>query len=86
MADDPQPETPPPGDKHGTLRAVVRVESMVQLAIALPAGCLIGWLFGAWLDKKLGTTWLGIAGIGLGAIAGFVQLFTTASRMMKRDI
>ena len=35
----------------GGLKDLVTAESMIQLAIALPAGCLIGWLFGSWLDR-----------------------------------
>ena len=56
---------------------------MVQLAIALPAGCLIGWLAGAWLDERFHTGWIGIAGIVLGAVAGFVKIFMVASRYVK---
>ena len=62
----------------------VKVESMVQLAIALPAACLIGWLIGAAIDKHFHTTWVGLVGILIGAIAGFVQIFTTASRILNR--
>ena len=38
---------------------------MVQLAIALPAGCLIGWLLGHWADGHFHQGWIGIAGIVL---------------------
>ncbi len=62
----------------------VKVESMVQLAIALPAACLIGWLIGAAIDKHFHTGWVGLVGILVGAIAGFVQIFTTASRILNR--
>jgi ATP synthase protein I len=62
----------------------VKVESMVQLAIALPAACLIGWLAGAAIDKHFHTSWFGLLGILLGAIAGFIQIFTTASRILNR--
>ena len=62
----------------------VKVESMVQLAIALPAACLIGWLAGAAIDKHFHTSWVGLVGILLGAIAGFIQIFTTASRILNR--
>lgn len=71
--------------KSGTLGDLVKAESMIQLAIALPAGCLIGWLIGSWLDRHFHQGWMGIAGIVLGAVAGFVQIFTTASRFLKRD-
>ncbi len=76
MADEPK-------KKSGTLGEVVKAESMIQLAIALPAGCLIGWLVGSWLDKHFHQGWMGIAGIVLGAVAGFVQIFTTAQRFLK---
>jgi ATP synthase protein I len=71
--------------KKGALGELVKAESMIQLAIALPAGCLIGWLAGAWLDKHFHQGWIAIAGIVLGAVAGFVQIFVTASRYLKND-
>jgi ATP synthase protein I len=76
MADDAKKKT-------GALGEVVKAESMIQLAIALPAGCLIGWLAGSWLDGHFHQGWMGIAGIVLGAVAGFVQIFTTAQRFLK---
>jgi ATP synthase protein I len=69
--------------RPGALGEVVKAESMIQLAIALPAGCLIGWLAGSWLDGHFHQAWMGIAGIVLGAVAGFVQIFTTAQRFLK---
>ena len=74
------------GNKKGNgLDELVKAESMIQLAIALPAGCVIGWLIGAWLDKHFHQNWIGITGIVLGAVAGFIQIFVTASRYLKRD-
>ena len=73
------------GGAKGPLGDLVKAESMIQLAIALPAGCLIGWLIGAWLDKHFHQDWITIAGIVLGAKAGFVQIFTTASRFLKNS-
>jgi F0F1-type ATP synthase assembly protein I len=71
--------------KSGTLNDLVKAESMVQLALALPAGCLIGALAGMALDKHFHTGWIAVAGILLGAVAGFVQIYRTASKQMKRD-
>ena len=68
----------------GSLGDLVKAESMIQLAIALPAGCVIGWLLGEWLDRHFHQNWMGGAGIVLGAIAGFFQIFLTASRYLKR--
>ena len=69
----------------GGLKDLVTAESMIQLAIALPAGCLIGWLVGSWLDRHLHQGWISIVGILLGALAGFVQIFRTASRYLKNN-
>jgi len=68
----------------GALGELVKAESMIQLAIALPAGCVIGWLIGEWLDKHFHQSWMGVVGILLGAAAGFMQIFLTASRYLKR--
>ena len=80
MADDGQN-----GKKGGGLGDLVKAESMIQLALVLPAACLIGGLGGAALDKHFHTGWMGVTGILLGAVAGFVQIYKTASRYMKRD-
>ena len=86
MADDGQRESNAAGGKgKGALGDLVKAESMIQLAIALPAGCLIGWLIGAWLDEHFHQGWMSIAGIVLGAVAGFIQIFVTASRFLKND-
>jgi len=72
------------GGGKGALGDLVKAESMIQLALALPAGCVIGWLGGSWLDHHFHQSWIAIAGILLGAVAGFVQIFRTASRYIKR--
>ena len=77
--------TDSPQGGRGTLGDLVKAESMIQLALALPAGCLIGALAGTWLDKHFHTGWMAVTGILLGAAAGFIQIFRTASRYMKRD-
>jgi ATP synthase protein I len=86
MADDgTENDSKATGGGKGSLGDLVKAESMIQLAIALPAGCVIGWLIGSWLDRHFHQGWISIAGIILGAVAGFVQIFTTASRYLKRD-
>jgi ATP synthase protein I len=72
------------GKPKGALGDLVTAESMIQLAIALPVGCLLGWLVGEALDKHFHTGWIGIAGILLGAAGGFIQIFRTASKFLKR--
>lgn len=54
-----------------------------QLAFALPAATLMGWLIGAGLDRWLHMHWIYLAGIILGIVAGFVELLRTALRDTK---
>lgn len=69
---------------NGGLGDLVKAESMIQLAIALPAGCVIGWLAGTGLDHHFGTHWMTVTGILLGAVAGFVRIFQMARSYLKR--
>ena len=50
-----------------------------QVAFALPAATVIGWLLGKALDHWLHTTWLYLAGLLLGIVAGFIELIRVAS-------
>lgn len=72
-----------PGRPKGALGDLVKAESMIQLAVALPLGCVVGWFLGHWLDGKLHQNWIGVVGILLGAAGGFLQIYNTASRYMK---
>jgi positive regulator of sigma E activity len=72
------------GGGKGPLGDLVKAESMIQAAIALPAGCLIGWFLGSWLDRHFHQEWISVAGIVLGAIGGFIQIFSVASKFLKR--
>ena len=74
--------TPSPkngSDRKLVLQGLVRAESMVQIALAVPLSTVIGWGLGAWLDNKLHQSWMGIAGVVLGAVAGFVQVVRVAN-------
>lgn len=70
--------------KGGGLQDLVKAETMFQLALALPLGCLIGWFLGSLLDRHFHQSWMAVTGIILGAVGGFFQIFTTASRYMKQ--
>jgi F0F1-type ATP synthase assembly protein I len=71
------------GKKTRALDELVKAESMIQLALALPMGCLAGWLLGSWADRHFHQSWIGVAGIVLGAVAGFLQIVKTAMRYLK---
>jgi F0F1-type ATP synthase assembly protein I len=66
------PETPE--QKRSLL---VQLANYSQLAFIFPAATVVGWLCGAALDRWLHTTWLYLAGLILGIIAGFVELIRT---------
>jgi F0F1-type ATP synthase assembly protein I len=57
----------------------VQLASYSELAFILPAATVAGWLIGAALDHWLHTTWIYLAGLIIGIIAGFVQLIRTVS-------
>jgi len=70
-------------DKNSGLKDFAKAETMIQLAFILPAACVIGLFGGKLLDRWLHTDWIYIAGILVGAVAGFVQLIRMASGYMK---
>lgn len=58
----------------GGLATLIQAEKLMQIAILLPSAAFIGWLAGAWLDKHLHQTWIGIVGICFGGISGLVYV------------
>jgi ATP synthase protein I len=85
MADESNKIADEANKKTGGIHDLVKAESMIQLALAIPAGCLVGWAVGTWLDRHFQQQWIAIAGIVLGAIGGFVQIYRTAARFLKDD-
>ena len=72
------PESGPGGQKpkrSGALDGLVRAERLLQIAFILPAAVVVGWAAGAGLDKWLHQDWIYLAGLGVGAVAGFVEVF-----------
>ncbi|MGA9983173.1 MAG: AtpZ/AtpI family protein [Acidobacteriaceae bacterium] len=70
-----QPPNPDAPKRTKTVDSLVRAEKLTQIAFILPAAVVVGWLGGAGLDKWLHTHWIYLAGIVLGCVAGFVQIF-----------
>jgi F0F1-type ATP synthase assembly protein I len=56
----------------------IQMAKYSQLAFVFPAATVAGWLIGVALDRWLHTTWLYLAGLILGIIAGFVELIRAA--------
>jgi F0F1-type ATP synthase assembly protein I len=81
MADEPNP----PPKKSSSLRGLAQAESMIQLALAVPAGTFVGLGIGYLLDRHFHQHWIAVALMLLGAAGGFIQIFTTISRYTKND-
>jgi len=76
------PDIPP--KQSGALNSYVQAESVLQLALGIPAGCFVGLGIGYLLDRHFHTKWIAITLLFLGAIGGFIQLFTYLARSSKR--
>jgi ATP synthase protein I len=63
---------------------LVKMETIIQLAIAIPAGAFVGLLLGGWLDRHFHTKWIAVTLLLLGAAGGFVHVFTYLARISKR--
>ena len=74
-----------PREKSGALQSLVQVESLIQLALALPIATVVGLLIGMGLDKWLHQHWIYIAGMIVGAAAGFVEIFRVVLALSKAD-
>jgi F0F1-type ATP synthase assembly protein I len=70
------PRDKEPPEKKSIL---VQLANYSQLAFIFPAATVAGWLVGLALDHWLHTTWLYLAGLILGIIAGFVELIRTVT-------
>jgi ATP synthase protein I len=67
----------------GAMKSLVQVESLIQLALMLPVGTVVGWAIGLGLDKWLHQHWIYIPGLILGAAAGFVEIFRVVFKQVK---
>jgi F0F1-type ATP synthase assembly protein I len=73
----------PPQSSNGNF--LVALARYSQLAFVLPAATFVGWIVGALLDKWLHTSWLYLAGLIFGIIAGFVELIRTVIKNEGKD-
>ena len=71
----PSSDSDPPEKKN----MLVQLANYSQLAFVFPAATVAGWLVGLALDHWLHTTWLYLAGLIVGIIAGFVELIRTVT-------
>ena len=64
-----------PPKKTSALRDVRQAETIIQLVLAVPAGCFVGLGIGYLLDRHFHTKWLAVTLMLLGAVGGFIQIF-----------
>jgi F0F1-type ATP synthase assembly protein I len=67
----------PEDNKSSEKSLWVQLANYSQLAFIFPAATVAGWLIGLALDHWLHTTWLYLAGLILGIVAGFAELIRT---------
>jgi F0F1-type ATP synthase assembly protein I len=63
----------------------IQMAEYSQLAFIFPAATVVGWLIGLALDHWLHTTWLYLAGLIVGILAGFVELIRVALSSEKKQ-
>lgn len=57
------------------MQALIKAEKLTQIAFVIPISLAVGWLLGGVLDKVLHQHWIYLAGIVLGTVSGFLQIF-----------
>ena len=81
----PIPDRTPQPKSSGGFQALVQAEKLTQIAVLLPSAAFIGWLLGAWLDSKLHTGWISLAGIVFGGVSGLVYVIRLAITTMNES-
>lgn len=64
---------------------IVQLANYSQLAFIFPAATVVGWLIGVGLDHWLHTTWLYLAGLILGIVAGFAELIRLVTSSESKE-
>ena len=83
MPDENEDENTEPKKKDETLGSVRQAETILQLVLALPAGCFVGLAIGYFLDRHFHTKWMAITLMLLGGVGGFIQIFRYLSNSGK---
>lgn len=79
---EPSTSPPEPEKKEGRPQsAMAQVARYSHIGFMLPAAAMVGYAFGWLLDRWLGTTWIQIAGVVVGMVAGMMEVI----RLVMRD-
>jgi F0F1-type ATP synthase assembly protein I len=68
------PDSPPEGNNSKEPNIWRQIGRYSNLAFVLPAAIIAGLIIGHLLDRWLGKTWITLAGLFVGCIAGFAEL------------
>ncbi len=71
-----------PEDKKNPMVLIARYS---EIGFIIPAAVLLGYFLGRALDHFLHTTWIYLAGVIFGAIAGFVSMIRMAMKSEHED-
>ena len=74
----PIPETKQRGKPASALASLIEAEKMAQIAFLLPSAAFVGWGAGWIADHLLHQTWIAIAGVIFGSVAGLVSMIRMA--------
>ena len=74
---------PPNGENGRDKNIWLKFGRYSHLALVLPASSVVGLFIGMAFDRWLKTSWITVAGLLLGAAAGFVELIRAIMRMSK---
>ena len=83
MDDNPDKTDWPPSSARKGKGFGTQFGMAMELPFVLFGAIAIGGLLGYFLDHWLHTSWIWIAGLIFGAVAGFVQMIRVAMGMMK---
>jgi F0F1-type ATP synthase assembly protein I len=76
---------PPPEKNKREKNLWLQLGRYSHLAFVLPASIVVGLAIGAGLDHWLKTSWITLAGLLLGCVAGFVELIRGIIRFSKES-
>jgi len=68
------PDSPPENNNRKEENIWRQIGRYSSLGFVLPAGIIAGLIIGHLLDRWLKTSWITLAGLFVGCIAGFAQL------------
>jgi F0F1-type ATP synthase assembly protein I len=74
----PIPSSKEPARPSSGLNAYVQAEKLMQIAVVLPASVVLCWGAGWWLDHHFHQSWIAIAGVIFGGVAGMVSVVRIA--------